>query len=573
MFHNRRMFSAVSLMAVVGIVLAACAPAATPTTPPPQPTQPPAPTAPQPTATEAPPVFEALSHAAENCDYGGEFNTIAAVDQYTVKFTLCFPDPAFPAKVAFSAYAINDADYLEETGGGGGDLVEQPNGTGPYRLEEWRRADQMIFTRNDDYWGEAAIAETLIFRWSAECAQRLLELQAGTVDGVDNPCPDDFETVESDSSLALYTRGGTNVFYLGMNNTYPPFDNERVRQAFAMGIDKQRIVDNFYPPGSIVADQFMPPSIFGFTPEVEWWEYNPDMARQILEEEGVLPGFSTTIAYRDVVRGYLPDPGVVAQDIQAQLADIGVEADIVVMESGAFLDAADAGALDGFHLLGWGADYPDATNFLDFHFGAGASAQFGEGWPDIHDALRSGATRADAEDRHPFYVQANELIKQHVPMIPIAHGGNGAAFKADVVGAYASDIGAEKFALMDPGGRDTIVWMQNAEPIGLYCADETDGESLRACEQVMESLLAYEPGTGLPVASLAESWEANDDLTEWTFTLRQGVKFHNGADLDANDVVLSYAVQWDAAHPLHVGRDGNFTYFPGLFAQFLNAPE
>jgi len=59
----------------------------------------------------------------------------------------------------------------------------------------------------------------------------------------------------------------------------------------------------------------------------------------------------------------------------------------------------------------------------------------------------------------------------------------------------------------------------------------------------------------------------------WTFHLRQGVKFHNGADLDANDVVLSYVVQWDAAHPLHKGRDGSFTYFPGLFGQFLNAPK
>jgi peptide/nickel transport system substrate-binding protein len=98
------------------------------------------------------------------------------------------------------------------------------------------------------------------------------------------------------------------------------------------------------------------------------------MAKQILEEEGVLPGFKTTITYRDVVRGYLPNPGIVAQDIQAQLADIGVEVEIVVMESGAFLDAADGGEIDGFHMLGWGADYPDATNFLDYHFGPGASA-------------------------------------------------------------------------------------------------------------------------------------------------------------------------------------------------------
>ena len=67
-------------------------------------------------------------------------------------------------------------------------------------------------------------------------------------------------------------------------------------------------------------------------------------------------------------------------------------------------------------------------------------------------------------------------------------------------------------------------------------------------------------------------WAASDDLTEWTFTLRDGVKFHNGATLDANDVVKSYVVQWDAADPLHVGSTGNFSYFSGLFGQFLNAP-
>ena len=440
-------------------------------------------------------------------------------------------------------------------------------------MVEWRRGDQIIYNRFDDYWGDPAIAENLIFRWSAESAQRLVELQAGTVDGIDNPGPDDFEAIEADENLQLALRSGTNIFYLGMNNTYPPFDNERVRQAFAMAIDRQRLVDNFYPPGSSVATQFMPPSIFGYSEGQTWYDYDPEMAKQILEEEGVLPDFSTTITYRDVVRGYLPNPGVVAQDIQAQLAEIGVNAEIVVMESGSFLDAADRGELDGFHMLGWGADYPDATNFLDFHFGPGSSDQFGEGFPDIWDALKEGATKADPADRQPFYDQANELIKQHVPMIPIAHGGNGAAYLADVEGAYASDIGAEKFALMNPGGRDTFVWMQNGEPPGLYCADESDGEALRACEQAMESLLAYEPGTGAVVASLATDWSANDELTEWTFTLRDGVKFHNGATLDANDVVMSYVVQWDASHPLHTGRDGSFTYFPGLFGQFLNAPE
>lgn len=566
MFSIRKLYVLASLIAVLALVLSACAaPTAAPggTEPAAEPT---AEAAAEPAAP-----FEPMVMAAENCDYGGQFKSIEAIDELTVKFTLCGPDVAFPAKVAFSAFGINDADYLEATGGGG-DLLEKPNGTGPYQLGEWRRGDQLILNRFDGYWGTPAIPATVVFRWSAESAQRLVELQSGTVDGIDNPGPDDFEVIESDRNLQLKKRSGTNIFYIGMNNTYPPFDNERVRQAFAMAIDRQRLIDNFYPPGSSLATQFMPPSIFGYSEGQTWYDYNPEEAKKILEEEGVLPGFKTTITYRDVVRGYLPNPGVVAQDIQAQLADIGVEAEIVVMESGSFLDAADAGEIDGFHMLGWGADYPDATNFLDFHFGPGANDQFGEGHQDIWDALKEGATKSSAEERQPWYDTANELVKQHVPMIPVAHGGNGAAYKADVEGAYASDIGAELFALMDPGRRDALVWMQNAEPISLYCGDETDGETLRACEQMLQSLLAYEPGTGKVVPSLASAFAANDDLTEWTFKLREGVKFHNGATLDANDVVLSYGVQWDAAHPLHVGREGSFSYFSGLFGGFLNAP-
>ena len=524
-------------------------------------------------AAEAAPAgpFEPLVYAADSCEYGGEFKSMEAVDAMTVKFTLCYPDPAFPAKVAFSAFGINDAGYLESTGGGGA-LIEQPNGTGPYKFVEWRRGDQIILERNDEFWGEPAIPQTLVFRWSPESAQRLVELQSGTVDGIDNPGPDDFVAIEDDANLQLATRNGTNVFYIGMNDQFPPFDNERVRQAFAMAIDRQRIVDNFYPPASSVATQFMPPAIFGFTEGLDWWEYNPEEAKAILEEEGVLPGFKTTITYRDVVRAYLPNPGIVAQDIQAQLADIGVEVEIVVMESGAFLDASDRGEIDGFHMLGWGADYPDATNFLDYHFGENAAKQFGGGHPDIWEALQGGATQATPEERQPFYDTANELVKQHAPMIPVAHGGSGAAFLADVEGAYASDIGAEQFALMNPGGRDTFVWMQNGEPPGLYGADESDGEALRVIEQVMQSLLAYEPGTAQVIPGLASEWTASDDLTEWSFTLRDGVTFHNGATFDANDVVLSYAVQWDASHPLHVGRDGSFTYFSALFGGFLNAP-
>lgn len=512
-----------------------------------------------------------LAFEVESCEYGGAFKAMEALDANTVQFTLCFPDPAFPSKVAFSALNIHPSEHLEATGGGGPELFQNPIGTGPYMLEEWDLGNELVLTRNENYWGEPALEETLIFRWNAEASQRLAELQAGTVDGIDNPGVSEIPIIQDDESLALLPRAGANVFYLGLNNLQAPMDNVNVRLAIAHALDRQKIVDDFYPAGSIAATQFMPPIIFGFTPEVEPLAYDPAIAMEYLaaaEAEGVELPITLEISYRDVVRTYLPTPGLVAQEIQTQLAAVGIETEIVQMESGAFLDAADAGELE-LHLLGWGADYPDATNFLDFHFGAGASDQFGAKFDVITENLAQGARLADPEARYPFYMAANEALRDLVPMIPVAHGSSAVAYRAEIGGnPHSSPLGNEYFAVMEDPGDDDFVWMQNAEPIGLYCADETDGESLRACEQINESLLGYEIGGTAVVPALATAFEANEDSTVWTFTLREGVTFHDGSAFDANDVVLSYAAQWLEDHPLHTGRDGNFTYFSAFFTAF-----
>ena len=157
-------------------------------------------------------------------------------------------------------------------------------------------------------------------------------------------------------------------------------------------------------------------------------------------------------------------------------------------------------------------------------------------------------------------------------MVPIAHGASAAAYLADVDGAQASPLTSEWFATMDPGGRDTFRWMQNAEPISLYCGDETDGETLRICEQINEPLYQYAINGVDPEPALATGCEANEDGTVWTCALREGVTFHNGAAFDANDVVVSFALQWDAEHPLHIGRQGLFEYWGGLWGANLNPP-
>ena len=512
--------------------------------------------------------FEPMSVAAENCDYGGKISSIEAVDELTVKFTLCKADPAFLAKIAFIPFGIQPAEWIAETGGGG-ELLEHPIGTGPYMLQEWVRGSQITFVRNDNYWGDPAIAETVVLRWNADGTARLVELQAGTADMITNVSPGDYELVSGDANLQLIEVANPNVMYLAMTNTFAPFDNVDVRRAIAMGIDRQRIVDNFYPGGSEVPSHFTPCSIPNGCEGEAWYDFDAAAAREMLAAAGFPDGFETKIYYRDVFRGYLPEPGAVAVEFQTQLQEnLGITAEIVVMESGEFIAESSAGNLDGFYMLGWGADYPHVTNFLDYHFSS-QNPQFGTAHPEIYEALLEGSTIADLAAAAPLYAQANNAIRDLVPMVPIAHGASAHAALASLEGAYVPPFGSTQFALLNPGDSD-LVFVQNAEPISLYCSDETDGESLRPCEQVVEPLFKYATDSGDTVPALATVCESNADSTEWTCTLREGVTFHDGSAFDANDVIASWAAGIDAANPYHVGNTGAFEYYTYLWDSLIN---
>jgi peptide/nickel transport system substrate-binding protein len=582
---KRQLTFLLSLVILTSLVLTACG-GATPvvTVEPAEPAEPAEPTAPEateePAATEPPaeptavpkvPIasFDGTSLVAEDCDYGGFFQSIEATDQYTVTFNLCKTDAAFLSKIAFSPFAIYPSEWIEATSGDEvrtTEGVEKPIGTGPYMVSEWNRGENVTFVKNPNYWGETPLAaETLVFRWSTESAARLLELQSGTIDGFDNVGPDDFAVVEGDANLQLAIRPALNVFYIGMTNTFPPFDDVRVRQAIAMGIDRQRIVDTFYPVGSEVASHFTPCSIPNACAGDAWYDFDVDAAKALLADAGYPDGFSTSLYYRDVVRGYLPQVPNVAQDIQAQLLEnLNIDAQIEVMESGTFIEASASGQLNGFHLLGWGADYPHVTNFLDYHFGRDTQ-QFGAIDPSIYEPLIAGGQIGIPEDAEEHYVAANNAIRELVPMIPVAHGGSAAAYRADVENPQASPLTSEVFAYSRPGDRDVFVWMQNAEPNTLFCADETDGEGLRACEQFMEGLYVYEVNGTEAEPALAESCEPNEDSTVWVCTLRQGVTFHDGSDLDSADVVATFNMGLNPGSDTHKGNTNLWEYYDYLW--------
>jgi ABC-type transport system substrate-binding protein len=185
------------------------------------------------------------------------------------------------------------------------------------------------------------------------------------VDGVAEVTADDIPTIQANADLTLYPRVVNNFLYLGLNNTKPPFDNQQVRQAFAMAIDKQRIVDDFYAPGSMPATQFVPPGVKpGYNEDYSSPAYDPEKAKQMLTDAGFDFNAEYVLSYAERTRPYFPQPSKIAQAVQAQLAEIGIKATLELEEWATYLPATRAGEKAMF-FLGWSEDYPDATNWYD----------------------------------------------------------------------------------------------------------------------------------------------------------------------------------------------------------------
>ncbi len=532
---------------------------------------------PEPTKASAPQAASAgivTRLVAPGCDYGGEILAIEALDELTVRFTLCYPDVAFPAKVALPPFGIHPAEHLVATGGTG-KLLEAPIGTGPYRLTEWRPNEFVRMEANPDYWGKPATIPRLEFHWLDDWDRRLGYLETGDVDGIDNPSPQAYAAIQGNADLRLYRRPGLNTGYLGISNLAKPFDDVRVRQAVALAIDREWLVKQVYPPGTILATHFTPCEILNGCQGEPWHDFDPDKARMLLAEAGYPGGFETELFYRDSPRSYLPDPMGTARyiaDMLEKYLSLRVRLTATNMDSEAFRKASWGGEFP-LYLSGWDVDYPDPVNFLSPYWSEFGAPRLEDGFPEIWAILKEATLTASPVVRAELYARANDLITREAPLVPLVHVGSATAFRADVLGAHSSPLYLEQFAVMGLQQGSTLVWKQATAPKSLYCADESDVDTWRACAQITESLLGFQVGSAEVMPALAHRYEPNETLTTWTFYLRPHVKFHDGSTLDAGDVVISWAVMWDAANPLHKGRTGAFDYFLWMFDAFLNAEK
>jgi peptide/nickel transport system substrate-binding protein len=396
----------------------------------------------------------------ESCEATDDSTAVIRLTQVTSKFPAALALPAFSIQSP-AALQEYDADNLS----GNEDALtypeyalEHPTGTGPFRFESWDRGNgEVTIVRNEDYWGDKALLDEIIFRTIPDGNTRRQELQAGSIDGYDFVSPADYQSLQDDGFQVL-VRDPFNILYLGFNggnvpgtSANPALQDPRVRQAIAHAIDRDTIVSSLLPEGAEAAIEFMPPTVDGYAEDVTTYPYDPDRARQLLQEAGA-EGTTLRFYYpTEVSRPYLPDPAAMFQVISQNLTDAGFTIEPVALPwNPDYLNAVQAGQAD-IHLLGWTGDYNDAYNFIGTFFAEAsnnqASAEFGAfSAPEIFQALARADAEPDADTRTGLYQEANRLIMDYLPGVPISHSPPALVVAENVTGLEPSPLTAEVFS-------------------------------------------------------------------------------------------------------------------------------
>jgi len=512
--------------------------------------------------------FKTISVAAPDCTYGGEISKIQALNEFQVQFTLCYSDPAFVSKIANPVFSIQKQDVLDAVSGNSEALSTNVIGSGPYVLSDVSRPSQIILKRNTTYWGTPPRSNLLVMSWVDSPFQRVNMLTNKLADVIDSPDPTDYATIQSNSNLELHSRPSLNVYYIGFNNTIPPFDNANVRQGFALGIDRTYILQHFFPTGTELATQFVPATVVpGYTAGLRWYDLNVGDSQSLLRNVGF--DFSQTIEffYDTTYNKFSPIPNDTAKYIKDKLNEVGVKVVLHGMTTAEFQAAYAAGTM-GFFMTSFQASYPDASSFYNSNF-LGTSPALGTPFSNLASEIQAASKATDTNIRQTHYDVVNRLIKDLVPVIPLAYikttVANRVGIENVVAGSYFEDF-------MDMGSlTNSVAFVQQKKPLSYWPGDETDVDTLRIATLLYDTLVKYDFQTNNVKPNLASYWSSNADATVWTFDLRYGVKFTNAEILNANDVVASFDTLWDASSTNHTGRTGEFTIFHNFFGNFINA--
>ena len=378
---------------------------------------------------------------------------VEKVDDMTVKFVLNRPEAPMVANMAMDFASILSAEYADqlEAAGTMEMMNQQPIGTGPFNFVAYQQDAAIRYSAHPDYWGGKQPVDDLVFAITTDAAVRTQKLLAGECHVMPYPAPADIDSLKANADINVLEQQGLNVGYLAYNTQQAPFDNANVRKALNSAINKQAILDAVFQGSGVAAKNPIPPTMWSYNDAIEDDAFDPEAAKAALAAEGVTD-LSMKIWAMPVQRPYNPNARRMAEVIQADFANIGVDVEIISYEWGEYLSRSKDLDRDGAVLLGWTGDNGDPDNFLAVLLGCDAvgGGNRAQWCNEEFDALiQKAKTVSDVAERTALYEEAQVVFKREAPWATIAHSVVFMPMAANVSGYVMDPLGGHWFDGVD----------------------------------------------------------------------------------------------------------------------------
>ena len=381
--------------------------------------------------------------------------SVDKVDEYTVKIVLNAPEAPFLSNLAMQYAGVQSKEYaIAMLKAGTPEKIDQePVGTGPFMLVQYQKDAIIRYKANPQYWAGKAKIDDLIFSITPDASVRWAKLQKGECHVMPYPNPADLPAIRKDPNVVVLEQPGLNVGYLAYNTTKKPFDDVRVRKAVNMAINKKAIVDAVYLGTGVPATNPIPPTQWSYNKAIKDDAFNPEEAKKLLAAAGLKDGFTTDLWAMPVQRPYNPNAKRIAELMQADLAKVGIKAEIKSFEWGEYRKRMQAGEHQ-MGMLGWTGDNGDPDNFLNTLLGCSAAKNNGSNvakfcYQPFEDLVQKAKVVSNPAERAKLYEQAQVIFKQQAPWFTIAHAVQIKPVRKEVIGFKLSPFGRHSFYGVD----------------------------------------------------------------------------------------------------------------------------
>lgn len=375
-------------------------------------------------------------------------NSFETPDEKTVKFKLTEPDGSFLAALAHPAVAILNEKAVTE---GGDNYGKNPVGTGPYKFDSWTKLQSISLTRFDDYFGDKAKSEKVEFRIIPEANNRLIELESGGVDIAYEIAPNDVKKIEENKDLELLRKMDQSVHFLGLTvDENGIFANPKAREAMTHALNMDEIVKTVYQGvGKVATGPVNPQIIYSASDQMKPAKYDPELAKKLFAEAGLKEGSHLKLYVNDNQQRQ-----DIAQIVQAQLQELGIQVDITTLEWGAYMEALKNNQHDMF-IMSWNPSIADPhyAMYSPFHsknMGEGPNFMFYQN-PEVDKVLDQAIQLMNGKEREDLYKKAQELVDKDHPWIYIANGEQVVGTRKNVKGLKLRASTTQK---LDPVSKD-----------------------------------------------------------------------------------------------------------------------